>query len=643
MEESLREAPAADPWREALAQTIEAQRRKIGERIANHRDRLRELESRIAGKIDEVSQSVAAYEEQAHEGASKLESKSAGLDERQALLDERQKQLDSQRMQLDKLQAELATTTAASTERLKELKRREDELASQKQALERERQNVTSTQESLRQLEGNLKLKEQTLTDREQHTQRQRRTIAQQFRARKNELASEAELIRAQAAAVGSGQDLELQLRLSELQGKYERLKEEYDTRQLQRDETTQRLAQLEAQLESHKRESESKQTALQQALQEKSALDQQRQQLQSELTRLLDQSKQQSESARQEAERRAGEAQAQTAEVARLTAELERVRREAQEEVRKLKSDHSQSESAQLQSLERKLEELQKTLLAEQAQAKRQRHDFEQQLAAAKQGAAASPAQAAELTALREENKQLETWLAEAEEKAKQASSATGDQDVDDLRRRFEMAVQDVRELKSKNAELTEQLAKAKQSSGPAPVLGASGGWESLKQKLLADLETDFDDANETEKQDKLTVQGAIKITDQIVADKDRELEELRQLLDSQAQQVGEVAVGAAAVAQMLDTDELIRQERESLKRLQDGLREQLRQAELDISIERAKLARERAELEEKVRFIETEKAHLPAGSDASGEKGRKAGGRKWLTRLGLGDAKEE
>jgi hypothetical protein len=47
MEESLRDAPAAaDTWRDALAQTIEAQRRKIGEQIASHRDRLRELESR---------------------------------------------------------------------------------------------------------------------------------------------------------------------------------------------------------------------------------------------------------------------------------------------------------------------------------------------------------------------------------------------------------------------------------------------------------------------------------------------------------------------------------------------------------------------------------------------------------------------
>lgn len=645
MEETLREAPAADTWRDALAQTIDAQRRKIGQRIANHRDRLKELENRIAGQIDEVSQSVAANEEQAREGARKLEVKSAGLDERQTLLDERQKQLDSQRAQLDKLQAELATSTAESAERLKEHKRREEELAAQKQALERERQSVTALQESLRQLESNLQLKQQTLADGEQHAQRQRRTIAQQLRARKNELAAEAELVRSQAATAGAGQDLELQLRLSELQGKYERLKEDYESRQSQRDETTQRLAKLESQLESQTREAQSKQASLAQALEQKASIDHERQKLQSEVTRLLEQGKQQAEAARQDSERRSSEAQAQSAENARLASELERVRHESREEVHKLNSEHSQSQSGQVQVLERKLDEAQKALQTERMKSEHEHKALEQQLAAAKQNAGASGAQTAEIAALREENKQLETWLAEAEEKARQAGSAAGDEETDDLKRRFEMAVQDVRELKTKNAELTEQLTKAKQSAGsvPAAIGGGGSDWESLKQKLLADLETDFDGADETQKHDKLTVQGAIKITDQVVAEKDRELEELRQLLDSQAQQVGEVAVGAAAVAQMFDSDELILQERESLKQLQDGLREQLRQAELDISIERAKLARERAELEEKVRYIESEKAHLPAGADAHGDKGKKAGGRKWLTRLGLGDAKEE
>lgn len=118
-----------------------------------------------------------------------------------------------------------------------------------------------------------------------------------------------------------------------------------------------------------------------------------------------------------------------------------------------------------------------------------------------------------------------------------------------------------------------------------------------------------------------------------------------MRRLLESQLQQVGDVAVGAAAAAQLVDTDELIRQERESLRQLQESLREQPRQAEVDISLERAKLARERAEVDEKLRQLESERPNLATGilAEAAGDKGRKQAGRKWLTRLGLGDAKPD
>src|SRR5207244_1447818 len=110
---------------------------------------------------------------------------------------------------------------------------------------------------------------------------------------------------------------------------------------------------------------------------------------------------------------------------------------------------------------------------------------------------------------------------------------------------------------------------SKARQSAAVAPAGADVGtGWESLKRKLLSELETDFDETDAQQKADKLTVQGAIKITDEVVAAKEHELVELQRLLESQTQQVGEMAVGAAAVAQLLDTDELVRQERESLKR---------------------------------------------------------------------------
>jgi hypothetical protein len=65
------------------------------------------------------------------------------------------------------------------------------------------------------------------------------------------------------------------------------------------------------------------------------------------------------------------------------------------------------------------------------------------------------------------------------------------------------------------------------------------------------------------------------------------------------------------------------------------------LRQAEVEISLERAKLARERAELEDKLRAWETERSTWQAAAgEATSDKTKKPAGRKWLARLGLGDS---
>jgi len=352
--------------------------------------------------------------------------------------------------------------------------------------------------------------------------------------------------------------------------------------------------------------------------------LERERQTLQTKLQEQLELNRKQADASREEAQRHA--------------AELERIRREAQEQAQNQNTPATAAPSAEIESLGKQVTQL-LTKFSEQESvwAKNQRRVEEQlnEVAATK-----SVNHAAELQALRDENKQLETWLAEAEQRAT-ATPASGNQEIDDLRRRFEMAVQDVRELKTKNTELTDQLAKAKQGAGQA-CGETGGGWESLKKKMLAEMESDFDEGDTQQKADKLTVQGAIKITDEVIAEKDRELQELRKLLESQTQQVGEVAVGAAAVAHLLDTDELVCQERESLKRLQESLREQLRQAEVDISLERAKLARERTEVDEKLRVLESEKSNREGASEGS-DNGKQPGRRKWLARLGLGDGKDE
>lgn len=94
-------------------------------------------------------------------------------------------------------------------------------------------------------------------------------------------------------------------------------------------------------------------------------------------------------------------------------------------------------------------------------------------------------------------------------------------------------------------------------------------------------------------------------------------------------------MAIGAAAIAQMLDADELISQERQKLKDIQREWEDKLRQAEIDLSMERAKLARERTQLE-----TELEQARKSPPSpfvEIEGQTKAQARTRKWLEHLGL------
>jgi len=246
---------------------------------------------------------------------------------------------------------------------------------------------------------------------------------------------------------------------------------------------------------------------------------------------------------------------------------------------------------------------------------------------------------QLTELEQLRSERDELGDRLREAER-----DHASGEVDPDqqqqmrDLQDRFEMAVQEVRELKALNEQLAQQVeAKDCVSPEPSPAGGQGFDWETQKQRLLEQLESDFDSSDAEQAKDKMTVEGAIRITDQVVAEKEKEIEELKQLLDDQSNNVGAVAVGAISVAEVVDQDELVREERENLKRIQDEWHDKLRQAEVDISVERAKIARERMELDEKLRRLEAE---LPEGADGSGrdsDSAKKAPRGRWLTRLGL------
>ncbi len=251
------------------------------------------------------------------------------------------------------------------------------------------------------------------------------------------------------------------------------------------------------------------------------------------------------------------------------------------------------------------------------------------------------SPESTVDLARLEAERDSLTKQLDEARQQLANAGngSSADSSELDDLRQRFETAVREIRELKKRNSELNDQLADLRiGTKQPDDVPLGGFDWEAQKRRLMMQLESDFDTSDAGQASDRLTVEGTIRITDQVIAEKDREINELKQLLEDQSSNIGDVAVGAAAIAGFLDQDELIREERESLKRQQEEWREKLRQAEIDISVERARLGRERIELQSQMQTIDQHRQATESLADGENSDDKQPRG-LWLKRLGLKD----
>ena len=232
------------------------------------------------------------------------------------------------------------------------------------------------------------------------------------------------------------------------------------------------------------------------------------------------------------------------------------------------------------------------------------------------------------QLSDLRSERDELIGRLADAEMQVERASAADSEH-FDELQRRFEVAVSEIRELKTKNDNLQQQVSQtAAVSHDISHAATADFDWEQQKLRLMQQLDSDLDASNADDKQVKLSIESTIQITDQVIADKDRQITELKALLEEKSERSNESDSSA-----ILDNDEQIREERERLSRLEEEWREKLKQAEIDISVERAKLARERSDVEEKLRTLEDSSRESTGSRTAAKQSGR------WLSRLGLKD----
>jgi hypothetical protein len=248
-----------------------------------------------------------------------------------------------------------------------------------------------------------------------------------------------------------------------------------------------------------------------------------------------------------------------------------------------------------------------------------------------------------AERDALATRLAQTEVRLAEAEKRrAECPGGAEYGAEGEDGEQRNKSAEDEIRKLKNKNGELQQQLAKARSAAANLARQAQQSGrldWEAEKRRIVAQLEAGFDADDAAQQAERLTIEEVLRTTDQIVAAKDREIQELKQQLERSASKAAGIS-NAAAIDEAMNSDPVVREERERLKRLQDQWREKLRQAEVEISLERAKIARERAELAEHLRASNpTPSAPATEVLDHAGRPGQG----RWLAQMGLTDADRE
>ena len=195
-----------------------------------------------------------------------------------------------------------------------------------------------------------------------------------------------------------------------------------------------------------------------------------------------------------------------------------------------------------------------------------------------------------------------------------------------------------EVESLQATCEQLRQELAR--HAAEPAPRLSGgppAGGvlnWEEEKLRILAALESESD-GSQPAVAERLKVTEVVQTTDRIVTDLERQLAQLQQLLASHSGSPAPPVMGAAALGELIDHDAIVREERQALRRLQDEWREKVRQAEIDISQERAQIARQRAELEKKRHALEADTDRTTVETLMSV---KPAGGR-WRARLGLNE----
>jgi hypothetical protein len=231
----------------------------------------------------------------------------------------------------------------------------------------------------------------------------------------------------------------------------------------------------------------------------------------------------------------------------------------------------------------------------------------------------------------------------------------------IDELEEELEELRQQNEDLAAQVASSNVQQAVSSTSSGGSDALS----WEDRKKLILKQLEDESFDAESfvasiqdesVDEDDDAEMEDPAEFVQHLynelerrnveITKRDEEIHEYRCLIQAKSEtREGGLAVGAAAIAEIVDADELIQEERERLQMLQTEWEEKFREGEIQASLERAKLSRERKALANKQAALEQELERVRRQTRLSEEypDSGSAPSRRWMVKLGLNDKEED
>ncbi|MDG2221867.1 MAG: hypothetical protein P8L85_10825 [Rubripirellula sp.] len=234
----------------------------------------------------------------------------------------------------------------------------------------------------------------------------------------------------------------------------------------------------------------------------------------------------------------------------------------------------------------------------------------------------------------------------------------SAADGNAEELQREFQHRIlqleDQVYDLEQQNSDLASQVASQTVQETVSADAGYALSWEERKQLILEQMEQDSFSADEfvsslQEEKQQLAQRDPAGLLDELRSEmdshvrelsrRDQEIQELRHLLDEQshAREDG-TAIGATAVAEFIDADELIIEERQRLQQMQHEWEGKFRKGEIEMSLERAQLSRERQALAKKQTDLELQLEQLRQEAKHVDSNGSQPT-RKWLAKLGLSE----